>query len=30
VSFPFARATLSFNGGKRVSKTLTRSCGAQG
>jgi hypothetical protein len=30
VSFPFARATLSFTGGKQVGQTLTRSCGAQG
>lgn len=30
VSFPFARATLAFTGGKKVSKTLTRSCGARG
>lgn len=30
VSFPFARATLSFIGGKRVSQTLTRACNAQG
>ena len=29
-SFPFARATLSFAGGKSVDKTLTRSCGARG
>jgi hypothetical protein len=28
VSFPFARATLSFVGGKTVGKTLARSCGA--
>jgi hypothetical protein len=30
VSFPFARATLSFLGGKRVSQTLTRACNARG
>jgi hypothetical protein len=29
-SFPFARATASFKGGKRVSDTLTRSCRALG
>jgi hypothetical protein len=28
--FPFARATLSFAGGKHVSEVLTRSCGARG
>jgi hypothetical protein len=28
--FPFARATLSFAGGKQVSQVLTRSCGARG
>jgi hypothetical protein len=28
--FPFARATLSFTGGKRVSKVMTRSCSARG
>jgi DNA-binding beta-propeller fold protein YncE len=29
-SFPFARATLSFRGGKKVSQTLERSCGVRG
>ena len=28
--FPFARATLSFEGGRRVSEVLTRSCSARG
>jgi hypothetical protein len=28
-SFPFARAILSFKGGKRVSQTLVRSCGVR-
>lgn len=28
--FPFAKATLSFAGGKRVSEVLTRSCHARG
>lgn len=28
--FPFARATLSFAGGKKVSQVLTRSCSARG
>lgn len=28
--FPFARATLSFAGGKKVSHVLTRSCSARG
>jgi len=28
--FPFARATLSFDGGRRVSEVLTRSCSALG
>jgi len=28
--FPFARASLSFKGGKTVRSTLTRSCGARG
>jgi hypothetical protein len=30
VSFQFARATLSFTGGKSVGHTMTRSCGAKG
>jgi hypothetical protein len=30
VSFPFARASLSFKGGKQVSHTLTRTCRARG
>jgi hypothetical protein len=29
-TFPFARAGLSFKGGKRVSQTLVRSCGVRG
>jgi hypothetical protein len=29
-TFPFARAELSFQGGKKVRETLTRSCGARG
>jgi hypothetical protein len=29
-AFPFAKATLSFAGGKRVSEVLTRSCHARG
>jgi hypothetical protein len=29
-SFPFAKATLSFIGGRKVSETLNRSCTAQG
>ncbi len=29
-SFPFARASLTFKGGKRVSQTLVRSCGVGG
>lgn len=28
--FPFAKATLSFEGGRRVSEVLTRSCSARG
>jgi hypothetical protein len=29
-SFPFAKASYEFAGGKRLSSTLTRSCGARG
>lgn len=29
-TFPFARASLSFAGGRSVTSTLTRSCGARG